>query len=180
MRLVSDWLSSRRYQLGYKHYINVTSASWHFKSLANWLLVQKLIQAKDKDNIKALHYWPGVKGISIWPVVSPDEWPVMQKVVPWHDITMKSYPGGEDIWALFNRNMPSYQHRNSHYKDKMVLWTSCLNNGNPYAQKYVFLPEASFGLRVLSLPASVRVGVNHRLVRTITCHSFKLESLNLN
>ena len=48
-----------------------------------------------------------------------------------------------------------------------------------------FLPEASFGLRVLSLPASVclcvRVSmcvcVNHGLVRTITHHSFKLESL---
>ena len=43
-----------------------------------------------------------------------------------------------------------------------------------------FLPEASFCLRVLSLPASVRVGVNHSLVRAITWHSFKLESLNLN
>ena len=51
----------------------------------------------------------------------------------------------------------------------------------------MFLPEASFGLRVLSLPASVclcvRVSVcvcvNHGLVRTITHHSFKLESPNL-
>ena len=46
-----------------------------------------------------------------------------------------------------------------------------------------FLPEASFGLRVLSLPASVCVCVcvcgNHLLVRTITCHPFKLESPNL-
>ena len=46
-----------------------------------------------------------------------------------------------------------------------------------------FLPEASFGLRVLSLPASVCVYVcvcgNHLLVRTITCHPFKLESPNL-
>ena len=47
----------------------------------------------------------------------------------------------------------------------------------------MFLPEASFGLRVLSLPASVCVYVcvcgNHLLVRTITCHPFKLESPNL-
>ena len=43
-----------------------------------------------------------------------------------------------------------------------------------------FLPEASFGLRVLSLPASVRVGVNHELVRAITCDWFQLESPNLN
>ena len=46
-----------------------------------------------------------------------------------------------------------------------------------------FLPKASFGLRVLSLPASVCVCVcvcgNHLLVRAITCHLFKLESPNL-
>ena len=46
-----------------------------------------------------------------------------------------------------------------------------------------FLPEASFGLRVLSLPASVCLCVcmcgNHVLVRTITHHRFKLGSPNL-
>ena len=44
----------------------------------------------------------------------------------------------------------------------------------------VIFTEASFGLRVLSLPASVRVGVNHELVRTITFDWFQLESPNLN
>ena len=46
-----------------------------------------------------------------------------------------------------------------------------------------FLPEASFGLRVLSLPVSVCVSVcpcgNHLLVRAITHHTFKLGSPNL-
>ena len=49
-----------------------------------------------------------------------------------------------------------------------------------------FLLEASFGLRVLSLPASVCVclsvclsGVNHLLVRVITLDPFKLGSPNL-
>ena len=48
-----------------------------------------------------------------------------------------------------------------------------------------FLPEASFGLRVLSLPASVCVCVsvclcvNHLLVRAITRDLFKLGSPNL-
>ena len=51
-----------------------------------------------------------------------------------------------------------------------------------------FLPEASFGLRVLSSPAfvcvcvfvcqCVHVPVNHYLVHAITCHMFKLESHN--
>ena len=36
-----------------------------------------------------------------------------------------------------------------------------------------FLPEASFGLRVLSLPACVRVSVNHELVSVITRHNFR-------
>ena len=49
-----------------------------------------------------------------------------------------------------------------------------------------FLPEASFGLRVLSLPACVCVclcvcvSVNHELVRAIIHQPFKLGSLNLN
>ena len=46
-----------------------------------------------------------------------------------------------------------------------------------------FLPEASFGLRVLSLPACVCVcvclSVNHQLVRAVTHQPFKLESPNL-
>ena len=48
-----------------------------------------------------------------------------------------------------------------------------------------FLPEASFGLRVLSLPACVcvsvcvRVSVNHELVRAIIHQPFKLGSPNL-
>ena len=42
----------------------------------------------------------------------------------------------------------------------------------------VFLPEASFGLRVLSLPACVRVSVNHELISAITRHNFQLKSPN--
>ena len=46
-----------------------------------------------------------------------------------------------------------------------------------------FLPEANFGLRVLSSPASVCVSVcvcvNHLLVRAITWDPFKLGSPNL-
>ena len=52
---------------------------------------------------------------------------------------------------------------------------------------FPFLPEASFGLRVLSLPASVClcvclsvcVSVNPELVRAINHHAFKLEPPNL-
>ena len=46
----------------------------------------------------------------------------------------------------------------------------------------LFLPEASFGLRVLSLPASVRPSIRPsvtKFVRAISHHLFKLESPNL-
>ena len=42
-----------------------------------------------------------------------------------------------------------------------------------------FLPKASFGLWVLSLPASVRGFINHELVCAITHHKFALELPNL-
>ena len=65
---------------------------------------------------------------------------------------------------------------------------SRLNNtrGFKTAKTEQFLPEASFGLRVLSLPACVcmcvcvRVSVNHVLVRAIIHQPFKLGSPNLN
>ena len=44
--------------------------------------------------------------------------------------------------------------------------------------RHTFLPEASFGLRVLSLPACVRVSVNHELISAITRHNFQLKSPN--
>ena len=46
-------------------------------------------------------------------------------------------------------------------------------------ESFKFLPDASFGLRILPLPACVRVSVNHKLVRAITRHKFELESPNL-
>ena len=56
-------------------------------------------------------------------------------------------------------------------------------NSNIFNHENAFLSEASFGLRVLSLPASVCVSVrpcvNHELVRAITHHPFKLGSPNL-
>ena len=58
-----------------------------------------------------------------------------------------------------------------------------LSNGSHVVTDLRFLPEASFGLRVLSLPPSVCLCVcvcgNHLLVRAITCRPFKLESPNL-
>ena len=59
--------------------------------------------------------------------------------------------------------------------------------GNMLLYCYHFLPEASFGLRVLSLPASVClcvclsvcVSVNPELVRAINHDAFKLEPPNL-
>ena len=79
---------------------------------------------------------------------------------------------------------------------EMVRWTNdfSLNLGNYLGiveswlwKKICFLPEASYGLRVLSLPASVCVcvcmcvcvSVNHEFVRAITHHPFKLRSPNL-
>ena len=47
---------------------------------------------------------------------------------------------------------------------------------------FSFLPEASFGLRVMSLPVSVHPSIIPsvtKFVHPITCHPFKLESLNL-
>ena len=70
-----------------------------------------------------------------------------------------------------------------------ISWECLIKNGAVYpknnVQLWCFLPEANFGLWVLSSPASVCLSVclcvciNHLLVRTITHQPFKLESPNL-
>ena len=74
----------------------------------------------------------------------------------------------EFVWTNYQRS--GYTKKN--------LWRR-----NDASSDDTFLPEASFGLRVLSLPVSVCVCVcvciNHLLVRTITRHLFKLGSPNL-
>ena len=44
-----------------------------------WLFVQQLVQDNSNANIKALHYWPFVRGIHHLLVDSPHKEPVMQK-----------------------------------------------------------------------------------------------------
>ena len=65
-----------------------------------------------------------------------------------------------------------------HMQVQLISSLSCL-----VSCVHQFLPEASFGLRVLSLPASVcvcvRPCVNHQLGHAITHHPFKLGSPNL-
>ena len=61
------------------------------------------------------------------------------------------------------------------------LWVMSMTEGW-YLWSVWFLPEASFGLRVLSLPASVRPSVSPsvtKFVRAITHYPFKLGSPNL-
>ena len=65
------------------------------------LFVQQVFQV----NIKALHYWPFVRGIHRSPLVSPHKVPVMQKSFPCYDVIMimKLYRRVDLIYLL-----PSY------------------------------------------------------------------------
>ena len=71
----------------FKHYNDFTLASWHLKSLANWLFVQQLVQDNNNE-IKATYYWFFMREIYWWLVESPHKGPVKQKVFPCHDIIM--------------------------------------------------------------------------------------------
>ena len=45
------------------HFIDVTWARWCHKSPATSLFVQQCVQASIKENIKACHHWPFMRGI---------------------------------------------------------------------------------------------------------------------
>ena len=64
--------------------------------------------------------------------------------------------------------------------DSIVLmsFTAPSRNGI-FRATFRFLHKASFGLRVLSLPACVHVSINHELVCAITGQKLELESQNL-
>ena len=99
------------------------------------------------------------------------------------------------MWLVLKVKMSDIMPMN--VKPKMWKWVNHITNLRnsrfvtllnqnpiiPVMRHFTFLPEASFGLRVLSLAASVCPSVcvcgNHLLVRTITCRAFKLESPNL-
>ena len=76
--------------------------------------------------------------------------------------------------------------KNSHWNHIEInkSLTHSVKNFSQKKKKFLFLPEASFGLWVFSLPASVCLSVyvciNHLFVRTITHQLFKLGSPNLN
>ena len=52
-------------------------------------VVWQFAQSDTKGNITAPHHCPFFKGIHWWPVDSPHKGPVMQKVLPFHDIIME-------------------------------------------------------------------------------------------
>ena len=54
-----------RFELSF-HYSDVTWASWHFKSLATRLSVQRIILVNVKETIKGQYYWPFVRGMYQW------------------------------------------------------------------------------------------------------------------
>ena len=51
------------------HYSDVTWASWCLKSLTNQLFVQQLVQAYNKGDTKALHFW-----VPFWRESTIDQW----------------------------------------------------------------------------------------------------------
>ena len=53
------------------HYSDVKWASWYLKSQATRLFVKRYTQTNKRDNIKARHYWPFVRGIHQWLWISP-------------------------------------------------------------------------------------------------------------
>ena len=60
------WLSAGLYEIMlqcYYYYSDLIRASWHLKALAiHMFFFQQIIQVNCKENIKALYYWPYVRG----------------------------------------------------------------------------------------------------------------------
>ena len=77
---------------------DITWALWVLKSLATGLFVQQLVKANNRDIIRALHYWPFVEGIHLWPV------PIMWKVICVQLIIDSNVEGFSMFWHHHVRN----------------------------------------------------------------------------
>ena len=69
--------------------VTVISYAWVIrllKSRVTQLFFQQLVQAYNKENIKARHHWPFVKGINRWRVDSLYKRSVMQKAYSCRDV----------------------------------------------------------------------------------------------
>ena len=66
------------------------------------LFLQQLSEANSKEKIRAPHYWPFVRGIHQWLVVSIHKGSVMQNQFPCHNAIMSPDTDGNNIsnWTL--------------------------------------------------------------------------------
>ena len=58
-----------------------------------------MVQSTKEEHIKALCFWPFVRGIHRWPVDSPHKGPVIQKAFTCHDVIMNR----EQTWGCIVR-----------------------------------------------------------------------------
>ena len=87
--------------------------------------------------------------------------------------------GNDDLFCLLTTRVWHRSFPNAHGWDSIGRVVPRDRSCFHHCEWEGFLPEASFGLRLLSLPVSVCVCFNHLLVCTITRHLFKLRSPNL-
>ena len=85
----------------------VSFVSWRLKLPSARPSGQQLVQAKNKESIKALHNRPIMRGICHSPVDFSHKWPVMRKMVPCHDYFCE--------WNCTKPNLPL----NFNYKQKL-------------------------------------------------------------
>ena len=70
------------------HCSDATRALWRLRSPTIQLFVQPCVHTYIKENIKAMRYWPFVRGIHRWAVDSPHKGPVTWTMFPCHDVFM--------------------------------------------------------------------------------------------
>ena len=89
------------------YYSDVTSVSWHLKSLTNWLFIQQFGWWRWKKH-QDPYYWHFVRVIHWWLVVSPHKRPIMQKVCPCHNIICRLWCQKQVSQAGISNYIPQF------------------------------------------------------------------------
>ena len=100
------------------------SSRWCLKSQTTRRFVQELVRVDYTESINDLYYWPFVKGMYCWSVVSPHIGPVMRKKNQYHYVMSSYFIGYNDwpsAWTFIWCSHALFRPIN-HYDRYVILW----------------------------------------------------------
>ena len=141
---------------------------WRLKSPTSWLFTQAFIQARIKENIKAMRHWPLCGEIHRSPVNSPHKGLATRKLFPFDDVIIYFRDCTVESGILCWNDSTVQSWRQTPLLSVLYCFGELICYAG-YVESKLFLSETNFGLRVLSLSVSGCVCVCVCVYQSLAC-----------